>query len=192
MTGLLDALALDVPESLETRRLVLRAARAGLGATVNEALVESHAELRPWMPWAKTLQSAEQTEAFCREGETKWRAREMFDFCLFRGEDGRLVGKGGLHTIDWTVPKFEIGYWIRSSCTGRGYASEAVAALAAFARSSLGARRLEITSDARNAASRRVAERAGFVLEGILRNRRRDAEGLLADTCLYARVFPDG
>jgi RimJ/RimL family protein N-acetyltransferase len=58
-----------------------------------------------------------------------------------------------------------------------------------MARSALGAVRLEIRSDARNAASRRVAEKCGFELEGILRRARRDAAGDLADACVYARVF---
>jgi len=49
--------------------------------------------------------------------------------------------------------------------------------------------RLEIRSDARNAASRRVAEKCGFELEGILRRARRNATGELADACVYAKVF---
>jgi RimJ/RimL family protein N-acetyltransferase len=53
----------------------------------------------------------------------------------------------------------------------------------------LGARRIEITADVRNQASRRVAEKSGFVLEGIRRQSRRDADGNLADSCMYARTF---
>jgi ribosomal-protein-serine acetyltransferase len=53
----------------------------------------------------------------------------------------------------------------------------------------LGARRVELTADTRNAASRRVAEKSGFVLEGILQRSRRDNAGELADSCLCARVF---
>jgi RimJ/RimL family protein N-acetyltransferase len=49
--------------------------------------------------------------------------------------------------------------------------------------------RLEITSDARNFPSRKVAENAGFELEGIRRKSRRDVTGELADSCMYARVF---
>src|SRR5262249_4185470 len=85
-------------------------------------------------------------------------------------------------TIDWTVPKCEIGYWIRSSCARRGYATEAATALAALASGALGARRVEITCNARNAASRRVAEKSGFALEAVLANHRRDTAGALAPT----------
>lgn len=187
--AILQALLLDIPESASTSRLELRANRPGGGATINAAVGESLAELRPWMPWAREPMSIEQTEEHCRRMTARWHAREEIDFCFYRKADGVLVGKGGLHTIDWDIPKLEIGYWIRSSCTGRGYATEATLALVDFARGHLGAHRLEITCDARNAASRRVAEKSGFQLEGIRRASRRDVAGQLADSCMYARVF---
>jgi RimJ/RimL family protein N-acetyltransferase len=186
---LLKALLLDIPEALETERLALRASRAGQGAALNEAMAESLQQLRPWMPWARQMQTVEQSESFARESQAKWLARETLDFSWYRKADGLLVGRGGLHTIDWTIPKFEIGYWIRTSCARNGYATESTRALAAFARDRLGARRLEITSDARNAGSRRVAEKCGFTLEGILRQSRRANDGTLADSCMYAAVF---
>jgi RimJ/RimL family protein N-acetyltransferase len=186
---LLQALLLDIPEALETRRLWLRATRPGGGVAINAAVLESLGELRPWMPWAREAPSVEESEKHCAEMQAKWLAREVLDFCFVRKSDGMLAGKGGLHTIDWTVPKLEIGYWVRSSCAGQGFATEAALALVALARDRLGARRLEITSDARNAASRRVAEKSGFALEGIRRQSRRDADGTLADSCMYARLF---
>jgi RimJ/RimL family protein N-acetyltransferase len=186
---ILQALLLDIPESIATPRLVLRATRAGMGAVVNAAVLESHGLLKPWMPWAHDPQSLEAAEEHCREMQAKWHSREVLDFCFHRREDGEFVGKGGLHTIDWRVPKFEIGYWMRTSCSGRGYATEAAGALAEFARATLGARRVEIGSDAQNAASRRVAEKSGFVLEGICRQARRGVDGSLRDACVYAKVY---
>jgi RimJ/RimL family protein N-acetyltransferase len=189
VTVILHALLLEIPEKLETERLTLAAARAGQGAIVNAAVAESHHELKPWMPWAQKVPTVEESEAFCRDAHAKWLAREMLDFCFLRRADGALVGRGGLHTIDWSIPKFEIGYWVRSSCARQGIATEATLALVEFARGALEARRIEITSDARNVASRRVAEKSGFVLEGVLRASRRDPAGELADSCMYARVF---
>jgi RimJ/RimL family protein N-acetyltransferase len=48
---------------------------------------------------------------------------------------------------------------------------------------------VEINTDALNLASRGVAEKCGFELEGVRRNSRRDAAGGLADSCMYAQVF---
>jgi len=187
--AILQALLLDIPDSASTSRLELKANRPGGGAVINAAFVESHAELRPWMPWARETMTVEQSEEHCRRMHARWHSREELDFCFWRKSDGVLVGKGGLHTIDWDIPKFEIGYWIRTSCTRQGYATEATLGLVQYAREHLGACRLEITSDARNVASRRVAEKSGFELEGIRRASRRDFAGALADSCMYARVF---
>jgi RimJ/RimL family protein N-acetyltransferase len=186
---ILHALLLNVPEVVDTERLSLQATRAGRGVAISEAVAESYDELRRWMPWAKEPQSASDSEGHCREMQARWHAREELDFCFMRRSDGLLVGKGGLHTIDWSLPKFELGYWIRASCARQGMATEAARGLAQMARDSLGAVRLEITSDARNTASRRVAENAGFELEGIRRRSRRDVGGELADSCMYARTF---
>ena len=189
MGVLLQALLLDIPEVVETERLVLRAPQAGRGAMIAEAVFESMPQLSPWMPWAAKSHGLEESERHCREMQAKWHAREELDFCFMHRGDGRLVGKGGLHTIDWTIPKFEIGYWVRSSCAGHGFATEATIAMTRFAREALGAVRIEITSDTRNAASRRVAEKSGYELEGIRRRSRRAPGGELADSCMYARVF---
>ena len=186
MTPNLQALLLEIPERLESARLTLAASRAGQGAAVNDTVLES--QLKPWMPWAQQPPTLEESEKVCREAQAKWVAREKLDFCFFDKPGGRLVGKGGLHTIDWSVPKFEIGYWVRTSSTGRGFATEATNTLVEFAHS-LGAHRVEITCNRANLASRRVAEKSGFTLEGILRSHRRAPDGGLADTCMYARVF---
>jgi RimJ/RimL family protein N-acetyltransferase len=102
----------------------------------------------------------------------------------------RLVGSVGLHRTDWAVPRTEVGYWLRSTATGRGYATEGVLALTQWALADLGATRVELVTDERNAASRAVAERCGFVLEGTHRNVMHGPQGGLRHSCVYARL-PD-
>jgi len=189
MATLGEAILLDIPEVQETERLRLVATRAGFGPMVNAAAVESHAELTTWMPWAKSVQTPEETERHCREMQAKWHGRESLDFCFLSRADGAFLGKGGLHSIDWRIPKFEIGYWIRTSHARRGFATEATLGLVDLAARRLGARRIEISCDTRNAGSRRVAEKSGFVLEGVSRSARRDNDDRLADSCVYARIF---
>jgi ribosomal-protein-serine acetyltransferase len=63
----------------------------------------------------------------------------------------------------------EVGYWLRTDRTGRGYATEAGAALIGWAFEELGAARLELRAGVENRASQRVAERLGFRREGRLR-----------------------
>jgi len=185
----MNPLLLDLPEQLVTQRLVLRPPRAGDGAEVNRAVRESRAELRRWMPWARKASSVAESEAFCREAGANFAARKDLMLLLWLKDKPVLVGGSGLHRIDWKIPKFEIGYWIRTRYAGNGYATEAVRAIAGFARKTLKARRLEIRMDTRNQRSWRLAERLGFVLEGTMRKDARNPDGRLRDTRIYAKVF---
>ena len=184
-----QARLLVIPEKIETGRMILRAAKSGDAPEAFAAVLESVNELAPWMPWVHPEPTLKGSVEFHQLAETKWATREMLDFQWIDKASGALIGKGGLHTINWEVPKFEIGYWVRTSMANRGYCTEAVNALIAFSKQQLGGRRLEICSDPRNGNSRRVAERCGFTLEGILRRNMRDPLGGLRDSCMYALVF---
>jgi RimJ/RimL family protein N-acetyltransferase len=96
-----------------------------------------------------------------------------------------------LHRIEWSVPKFEIGYWVRTSFTGQGYATEAVRGITAFAFEALGARRVEIRCAPENHPSARVAERAGFPLEGELRNAEVDAQGKPRNVLVFSMIWEE-
>jgi ribosomal-protein-serine acetyltransferase len=104
-------------------------------------------------------------------------------------ENGMMIGGSGLHRIDWSIPKFEIGYWARTSHAGQGYITEAVNGITRFAFETLGAQRVEIRCDVKNERSAAVARRAGFALEGTLRQDARDhISGGLRDTHIFAQV----
>jgi RimJ/RimL family protein N-acetyltransferase len=133
----------------------------------------------------------EESEEFCRRAHIRFLAREDLAFGLFLKETSTLVGAIGLHRMNWNVPKFEIGYWLRSSFTGQGYMTEAVAAITSFAFKMLDAKRVEIRADDRNERSWRIPERLGFQLEGILHNDGRDAAGTLRHTRVYAKIAPE-
>jgi RimJ/RimL family protein N-acetyltransferase len=158
---------------------------------VFEAVSESLAQLRRFLaslPWVASEPSVEASEAWCRNASANFIARRDMPFLVFERDTGSYLGSTGLHRPDWSVPRFEIGYWVRSSRSGKGLVTEAVQALCGEALGHLGARRLDIVTDERNAASRRVAERCGFTLDGVLRNERRGPDGVLVDTCIYSRL----
>lgn len=179
---------LDIPEAFESERLLLRACRVGDGAMVNEAIRESLAELRPWMPWAQQAPTVDESEANVRAARARFLDRSDLRLQLLDRATGAFVGGSGLHRIDWPARRFEIGYWLRTSRVGEGLAGEAVDAITRLARDLLGANRVEIHCDARNVRSRHVAERAGFALEGVLRRHRLNVDGAPADMAVYAKV----
>ena len=184
-----DPILRDFPQSFVTERLVVRAPRPGDGPDLNAAILESLDELRPWMPWAHTVPSIEDSEANVRRAYVKFIERSDLRYSLYL-KSGEFVGSSGLHRIDWDVPMFEIGYWVRTSHAGRGLIREAVNGIAAFALETLKARRLEIRCDATNERSARVAERCGFQLEARLKNDSVSVSGELRDTLIYVR-FPE-
>jgi ribosomal-protein-serine acetyltransferase len=184
----MNPILLDFPDSFESERLTIRCPRPGDGAQLRAAAVESQPELREWMPWAKEIGSEEHFESLMREAQANWIKREDLWLLLFLKGTNEFVGGSGLHNIAWDVPKFEIGYWLRTSMTGRGFMTEAVNRITAFAFEALGAERVEIWMNDRNKRSWRVAERCGFHLDGIFRKDSRDLDGNLRDSRMYSKI----
>ena len=160
----------------------------GDGAEVYAAVTESLDELKPWMPWARQEITVEVEEENMRRARARFVERSDLMMLLFLKETDTLVGTSGLHRMDWSVPRFEIGYWCRTRFAGRGYVTEAVRGITGFAFEHLGARRVEIRSDALNHRSVRVAERAGFRLEGELRNAELGADGEPRNVLVYSMI----
>jgi RimJ/RimL family protein N-acetyltransferase len=188
----MDPLLIDVPEVIQTERLVVRVPRRGDGPAVNAAVCASHAELAPWLPWASVPPTVDESEAHCRRQQARYILREDFGLLMFErspgGGEGVLLGGIGLHRMDWTLRCFEVGYWRRSGCGGRGVVTEGVRALTRMAFDVLGARRVEIRTDDNNVRSQKVAERAGFTLEALLRFDSVTPAGEPRSTRVYARV----
>jgi RimJ/RimL family protein N-acetyltransferase len=183
---------LNFPEEFETERLFIRCPRPGEGPLVNAAIVESHSTLKPWMPFANPLPSVDESEENVRRAYARFVLREDLRMHLFLRSNRRFVGSSGLHRINWAVGRFEIGYWIRTTESGKGLMTEAVNGIVQFAAENLQAQRIEIRCDPRNERSRRVAERAGFHLEAILLGDVPDVNGRPRNTAVYAKLrLPD-
>ncbi|MEH7472608.1 GNAT family N-acetyltransferase [Priestia megaterium] len=185
----MNPLLLDFPSEFYTKRLFIRMPLPGDGKAVSQAINESIEELKPWMPFAQTEQTVEEAEINIRKSHTQFLEREDLRLLIFLKETGEFVGSSGLHRIDWNVPKFEIGYWINSRFSNKGYMTEAVEGIMNFALKELKAKRVEIRCDSNNAKSRAIPEKLGFRLEGILENDDVSVNGVdLRDTCIYAKV----
>jgi [ribosomal protein S5]-alanine N-acetyltransferase len=102
--------------------------------------------------------------------------------------DGEAVGGIGL-VLGTDVERYsaEIGYWLGERVWGRGLATAAVRALTPWAFAAFGLGRIFALPFAGNRASRRVLEKAGFALEGMLR-RSAVKDGRVHDQALYALV----
>jgi RimJ/RimL family protein N-acetyltransferase len=156
---------IDIPLKLETERLILRCPHAGDGEMVYASIAESLADLRQFpasQPWVMAEQSAGASEIRCLEAEKAYLARVAFPMVILLKPAGGHAGNVGLHTIDWSVPKCEVGFWCRSSLKGNGYITEALIAITSFAFTHLDMRRVEACTDELNVGSWRVCERARY------------------------------
>jgi RimJ/RimL family protein N-acetyltransferase len=186
-----DLSQIPIPESFETERLFLRPFSVVDAPQLHEALVESIAELREnlwFLPWVSEEQTLQSAEARCRKAQGNFLLRLDLPYLVFERSSRRLVASAGLHRTDWALPKTEVGYWVRTSEVGKGYASEAVNALTHWAIHVLGAKRVELVTYELNVGSRAVALRCGFGLEGVLRNTAQAPDGQLRNTFLYAKL----
>ena len=174
-----------------TDRLVLRRPSPEYAELIQTAIEETFADLHQWMPWAKELQTLAQTRDFLRDAERKFLDGEDFVVSGFHTQSGEFVLNTGLHPRNWSVPKFEIGFWCRAASQGQGYVTEAVKALTEIAFRDMRAKRLEIRCDTTNTGSRRVAELSGYRLEGELRSDDRANDGSLRDTAVYVLLAED-
>jgi RimJ/RimL family protein N-acetyltransferase len=190
-----DPRRFPVPASFETPRLFLRPFAVADAPQLHEALVESIDALREhlwFLPWVAEPPTPASAEARCRQAQADFLQRADLPYLAFERRSGRLVASAGMHRTDWALPATEVGYWVRTSEVGQGYATEAVNALTTWALEGLGATRVALVADERNVASRAVALRCGFRLEGVLRHAARSPDGRLRDTCLYAKLPADG
>jgi RimJ/RimL family protein N-acetyltransferase len=83
-----------------------------------------------------------------------------------------------------------VGYWVAAGARGRGVATRALRLLSRWALTDGGVERLELTTHPDNMPSQRVAEKAGFVREGVLRSHARFREGR-RDSVLFSLVPGD-
>ena len=102
-----------------------------------------------------------------------------------------LWGSVSVHSIDPDGNDAEIGYWTVPAARGRGVASLAVDAACRWAFGALPVDRIELCHAVENAASGRVAEKAGFTYEGHLRRSYRYGDGVKHDELLWARLADD-
>jgi RimJ/RimL family protein N-acetyltransferase len=175
-------------DSLRGDRVLLRPYQPEDAPALFEAVQESRKFLLEWIGFPVAHQSPEQSRDWVAKQGAKWLLREDLSCGVWEAGSGRYLGDCRLYPQNWDIRCFSFSYWLRVSAGGKGYMTEAVRLWSDYALSQLGANRLEIRCDERNRASAAVAERAGFTLEGRLRNQIATPKGKLGVALIYGRV----
>lgn len=134
-----------------------------------EAISVSIERVYPWLPWCHPNYTIAETEEWLKTRPQRWHEGKEYGFSI-RDRQGRIVGGCGIGigSQSWYG---NLGYWLRTGFTGKGYATAATKLLAEFGIKNLQLKRIEIKVSVENFSSQKVAERAGAYKEGTGRNR---------------------
>ena len=172
---------------IETGRLVLRPPRAEEAADALELLGDP--DVARWNP-APSVVDLDSAAAWSRRG-ADWSAGDHATFSVLDAATGAYLGVVSLHSIDPVQHDAEIGYRVTPRARGRGVATEAVTAATAWAFANLALVRIELAHAVDNPPSCAVALRAGYPLEGVLRQSFVYGDGRRYDEHLHARLAGD-
>ncbi|MFF7141597.1 MULTISPECIES: GNAT family N-acetyltransferase [Streptomyces] len=150
-------------------------------------------ETRRWSP----LRSAPLDEAGARALVTR-RAGLLDEgllapYCVTDAATGEVLGSVELHRIERPMGHAGVGYWLLPEARGRGTVTRAVELCVRWGFDRLGLHRIDLGHAVPNTASCRVADRCGFMYEGVLRGflPAPDEPGTYHDTHLHARLATD-
>ena len=156
--------------SRTTPRLELRPFRRRDLESLWEAVHDSWTELATWLPWAHAGYSRLEAIRFIRESSSAWVEGRAFDFAIRDLADpAHHLGNISVWSTSKRERSGEIGYWVRSSATGAGVATEATARVTQIGFAELDLHRITLRIAVGNRGSERVAEKLGFTREGLLR-----------------------
>lgn len=152
---------------MQTARLLLRPLEPGDAGAVHRACQDEQIQRWTTVPSPYLPEHAEEFTG--RISPDGWRNDTLYNWGTFTRDGGALVSSVGLSFPPRTAVA-EVGYWTAREHRGRGLTAEAVAAVARWAFDTLRVQRLEWYAEVGNTASRAVAERVGFTVEGTLRS----------------------
>jgi len=164
---------MNFPEKIETKRLLLKSLyppTLELAKEHYEVINNSRETLREWLDWVDKTHAPEDTYQnylldWCQKN---WESEKGYAYCIYPKSDYKIVGAIDFFNINPETKAGEIGYWLTSDVVGRGYMAEA---LVTFENTifNLGFNRIVIKNDPKNLRSVHVAERAGYHLDGVMR-----------------------
>ncbi|HEX5289615.1 MAG TPA: GNAT family N-acetyltransferase [Streptosporangiaceae bacterium] len=163
--------------------LVLRPWAEGDAAALVAAFADP--EIQRWH--ARTVESLAEASEMIARYQRAWRNETGAHWAITGPE---VIGRVALRTVDLEEGCAEIAYWVTPAARGRGAAPRSAIALSGWVLGELGLHRLDLEHSVANAASCRVAQKAGFAYEGTRRSAVLHGDGW-HDMHLHARIRGD-
>jgi ribosomal-protein-serine acetyltransferase len=156
------------------------------------AALDGDEEIASWLDSIPQPYTDPDANAWLAQAGRAWAEGTSFPFAVVDARSRRLLGGMGLRWNDRVNQVGEVGYWARAEVRGRGVTTRALRLVADWALAEAGCERLVVRADTQNVPSQRVAERAGFVREGVERSARfSPRQGRRVDFVVYSRLPGD-
>jgi RimJ/RimL family protein N-acetyltransferase len=156
------------------------------------AALDGDEEITRWLDSIPQPYTKADAKAWLSQARQAWSEGTGCPFAVVDAATGRLLGGMGVRWNDRATQVAEVGYWARADIRGRGVTTRALQLVSDWALGTVGCERLVLRADTENVPSQRVAERAGFVREGIERSARfSPRQGRRVDFVVYSRLPDD-
>jgi [ribosomal protein S5]-alanine N-acetyltransferase len=177
---------LTQPQLVVDDRLILRPWRSGDIPAIRAAFATP--DIQRWH--VLRIDSDDEAQAWIDDWARRWAAELDASWAITRAGGGTVVGQVGLRTVMLFASEAQLSYWVMPAARGAGIAALAARAVADWTFDAVGLNRLFLKHSVANAASCRVALRAGFRTEGTLRGHLLHADGF-HDCHIHARLRTD-
>lgn len=186
---------MDMPQKIENDEIILEIPQTATDELAHEILAEVRDTLeflKPWLPWATDEYSLKNEMNFLNEQcIERWNNKSGYAYLIRDKKTHKFCGVIDIIRIEEDAKLGEIGYWLAKSAQGKGYMTKSVNLLenVAFAN---GFNRMEIKNDPQNPNSVNVAKRAGYRLDGVMRQDRWNPYyKRFADTNVWSKLKSD-
>lgn len=131
--------------------------------------VDGDEDIAQWLDAVPQPYREAEGQTWVDQAATWWHDGSSAPFAVTEANGGRVLGSVGFGWVgDQRVG--EVGYWMRRDARGRGLTTRALQLISRWALGELDCARLQLRADVLNLPSQRVAEKAGFTREGVLRS----------------------
>lgn len=138
--------------------------------------------LSKWLAWPTVCNREQDFRFFIQRVLHEYAdGKSMTCAIIYRGE---IVGNCSFNTINYDTRCAEVGYWLSKHYQGKGIITRVVNHLISIAFNELDLEKVQLSAAVENLPSRRVAERVGMTLEGVLTNQEKIG-GRILDHAIY-------
>ena len=134
----------------------------------------------------------EATRIFIPEVIDKAAQKIYYPFVITETSSQKLIGYIDIKSIDWNIPKAELGYFIDEHFEGRGILTQALSKIITYCFDILQINKLLVRTHEDNIGSRKAVEKNGFRVEGIIRNDYKTTSGNIVDLVYYGLLKTEG